>query len=54
MNHIIKNEIGIAILLKEFCDLCPEKDNCSDWQQCNAVKFAQYIIDEGFEKSISC
>ena len=53
MDNKIKNEVGIAILLREFCDQCAEKENCSDWQKCNAVKFAQYIIDKGFEKVIS-
>jgi hypothetical protein len=49
MKNKALSEVGIALLLKDFCSNCPKRRSCNS-KKCRVVEFAEYLIDRGFEK----
>ncbi len=47
MHDDFSKEIGISMILKEFCLNCKEKgEDCENFEKCKAVKFAEFIINK--------
>lgn len=47
MNMMVSNQLGVALMLRDFCTKCPYGKACENSQKkCGAIEFAEFLIDK--------